>query len=349
MPVLIGSPRCETCDVSLADTACIISNMTPAFRCATALLAVAAFEHTALAAEGYPTKTIRFIVPFPPGGATDVVTRVVAQRLNEAWKRQAVTVDNRGGAGGVLGSELAARAPADGYTLVMGTTGTHAINASLYAKPSYDPLKDFVAITPAALLPNMVVAHPSVPAKNIKDLIALARTKPGQVSYASSGNFLYLSGALFTTMAAIDMLHVPFKGGAQAMPALVSGEVATSFSTIVSAQPLVAAGKLRGLAVTSAKRFPSLPQMPTVAESGLPGYEAVAWYGVFAPAATPRDVVTRLNADIVKIVNSPDVRELFLKQGAESYATSPEEFTKVVQRDIAKWAKVVKASGAKPD
>ena len=323
--------------------------MTPAFRYAIALLAVAAFEHSALAAEGYPTKTIRFIVPFPPGGATDVVTRVVAQKLNEAWKRQAVTVDNRGGAGGVLGSELAARAPADGYTLVMGTTGTHAINASLYAKPSYDPLKDFVAITPAALLPNMVVAHPSVPAKNIKDLIALARAKPGQVSYASSGNFLYLSGALFTTMAAIDMLHVPFKGGAQAMPALVSGEVATSFSTIVSAQPLVAAGKLRGLAVTSAKRFPSLPQMPTVAESGLPGYEAVAWYGVFAPDGTPRDVVTRLNADIVKIVNSPDVRELFLKQGAESYATSPEEFTKVVQRDIAKWAKVVKASGAKPD
>ena len=323
--------------------------MTPAFRYAIALLAVAAFEHTALAAEGYPTKTIRFIVPFPPGGATDVVTRVVAQKLNEAWKRQAVTVDNRGGAGGVLGSELAARAPADGYTLVMGTTGTHAINASLYAKPSYHPLKDFVAITPAALLPNMVVAHPSVPAKNIKDLIALARAKPGQVSYASSGNFLYLSGALFTTMAAIDMLHVPFKGGAQAMPALVSGEVATSFSTIVSAQPLVAAGKLRGLAVTSAKRFPSLPQMPTVAESGLPGYEAVAWYGVFAPDGTPRDVVTRLNADIVKIVNSPDVRELFLKQGAESYATSPEEFTKVVQRDIAKWAKVVKASGAKPD
>lgn len=323
--------------------------MTPAFRYAIALLAVAAFEHTALAAEGYPTKTIRFIVPFPPGGATDVVTRVVAQKLNEAWKRQAVTVDNRGGAGGVLGSELAARAPADGYTLVMGTTGTHAINASLYAKPSYHPLKDFVAITPAALLPNMVVAHPSVPAKNIKDLIALARAKPGQVSYASSGNFLYLSGALFTTMAAIDMLHVPFKGGAQAMPALVSGEVATSFSTIVSAQPLVAAGKLRGLAVTSAKRFPSLPQMPTVAESGLPGYEAVAWYGVFAPDGTPRDVVTRLNADIVKIVNSPDVRELFLKQGAESYATSPEEFTKVVQRDISKWAKVVKASGAKPD
>ena len=315
------------------------------------LLAVAATVpmSIAVAAESYPAKTIRFIVPFPPGGATDVVTRVVAQRLNEAWKRQAVVVDNRGGAGGVLGAELAARAPADGSTLVMGTTGTHAINASLYAKPSYDPLKDFVAITPAALLPNMIVAHPSVPASNVKELIGLARKRPGEVSYASSGNFLYLSGALFTTMAKIDMLHVPFKGGAQAMPAVMAGEVATSFATIVSAQPQVSSGKLRGLAVTSAKRFPSAPQVPTVSESGLPGYEAVAWYGVFAPDGTPQDVVTRLNTEIVRIVRSPEVRELLLKQGAESYATSPEEFTKIVQRDVAKWAKVVKASGAKPD
>ena len=286
---------------------------------------------------------------FPPGGATDVVTRVVAQKLNEAWKRQIVVVDNRAGAGGVLGAETAARAPADGYTLVMGTTGTHAINASLYAKPSYDPLKDFVAITPTALLPNMIVAHPSIPVRNVKELIALARAKPGEFSYASSGNFLYLSGALFTTMAKIEMLHVPFKGGAQAMPAVISGEVATSFATIVSAQPQVASGKLRGLAVTSAKRFPSAPEVPTVAESGLPGYEAVAWYGVFAPDGTPREIVTRLNTEIVRIVRSPDVRELLLKQGAESYATSPEEFTKVVQRDVAKWAKVVKDSGAKPD
>jgi tripartite-type tricarboxylate transporter receptor subunit TctC len=317
----------------------------PLLLCAVGAL-VSASVH---AADPYPSKTVRFIVPFPPGGATDVVTRVVAQKLNEAWQRQVVTVDNRAGAGGVLGSEIAARAPADGYTLVMGTTGTHAINASLYAKPSYHPAKDFVAITPTALLPNMVVAHPSIPVRNVKELIALARAKPGQLSYASSGNFLYLSGALFTSMAGVDMLHVPFKGGSQAMPALVSGEVATSFSTIVSAQPLVASGKLRGLAVTSAKRFPSVPQMPTVAESGLPGYEAVAWYGVFAPDGTPREIVSRLNADIVKIVNAPDVRELFLKQGATSYATTPEEFSKVVQRDVAKWAKVVKASGAKAD
>ena len=314
-----------------------------------AIAPLACLPALAPAADLYPSKGVRFIVPFPPGGATDVVTRVLAQKLNESWKRQIVTVDNRGGAGGVLGCELAARAPADGHTLVMGTTGTHAINVSLYARPSYDPLKDFVAVTPAALLPNMIVAHPSIPVRNVKELIALARARPGQVSYASSGNFLYLSGALFTTTARIDMLHVPFKGGSQAMPALISGEVATSFSTIVSAQPLVSTGKLRGLAVTSAKRFPSTPDVPTVAESGLPGYEAVAWYGVFAPEGTPRDVVMRLNSEIVKIVNAPDVRELFLKQGAQSYATTPDEFTKVVQRDIAKWAKVVKASGAKPD
>jgi tripartite-type tricarboxylate transporter receptor subunit TctC len=195
----------------------------------------------------------------------------------------------------------------------------------------------------------MIVAHPSVPAKNVRELIALARAKPGAVSYASSGNFLYLSGALFTTMAKIDMLHVPFKGGAQAMPAVMAGEVATSFATIVSGQPQVAAGKLRALAVTSAKRFPSVPDVPTAGESGLPGYEAVAWYGVFAPDGTPRDIVTRLNTEIVRIVRSPEVRELFLKQGAESYATTPEDFTKIVQADVAKWAKVVKASGAKPD
>jgi tripartite-type tricarboxylate transporter receptor subunit TctC len=297
----------------------------------------------------FPSRPIRFIVPFPPGGATDVVTRVVAQKMNEQYKRQVAVVDNRGGAGGVVGSELAARAAPDGYTLVMGTTGTHAINASLYPKLSYDPVRDFVAITPSALLPNMLVAHPSIPVKNVRELIALARARPGDLSYASSGNFLYLSGALFTSMARVKMLHVPFKGGAQAMPAVVAGEVALSFATIVSSLPLVEAGKLRGLAVTSARRFPTAQQYPTVAESGLPGYEAVAWYGVFAPAGTPREIVQQLNADIVRIVNSSEVRELFLKQGAESYALSAEEFAKVVQRDVGKWAKVVKESGAKAD
>jgi len=314
-------------------------------------LAIAALMLVSLAAsaQSYPPKSIRFIVPFPPGGATDVVTRVVAQKLNEQYKRQLAIVDNRGGAGGVVGSELAARAAPDGQTLVMGTTGTHAINATLYAKLPYDPVKDFTSVTPAALLPNLLVAHPSVPARTVKELILLARARPGQLSYASSGNFLYLSGALFTTVAKVQMLHVPFKGGTQAMPAVMSGEVALSFSTIVSALPHAQQGRLRGLAVTSAERFPTAAAYPTVAESGLPGYEAVAWYGVFAPAGTPHDLVQKLNADIVRIVQSPDVRELFLKQGATSYATSPEEFAKVVQRDIAKWGWIVRESGAKPD
>ncbi len=297
-------------------------------------------------AQDFPAKPVRIIVPFPPGGATDIVARVVAQKLNDQYRRQAAIVDNRGGAGGIVGSEIAARAAPDGQTLVMGTTGTHAINASLYAKPSYDPVRDFAAITPVALLPNMIVAHPSVPARTVRELVALARARPGELSYASSGNFLYLSGALFTSLANVRMLHVPFKGGAQAMPAVMSGEVALSFATIVSSLPLVQSAKLRGLAVTSAKRFPTAPAFPTVAESGLPEYEAVAWYGLFAPAGTPREIVQRLNADVVRIVNAADVRDLLLKQGAESYATAPEAFTGIVQRDLAKWAKVVKASGA---
>lgn len=303
----------------------------------------------AVLAQTYPARAIRFVVPFPPGGATDIVTRIVAQKLNDQYKRQVAIVDNRGGAGGVVGAEIVARAAPDGYTLVMGTTGTHAINASLYAKPSYDPVKDFAPVSPAALLPNMLVAHPSIPVKNVRELIALSRARPGELSYASSGNFLYLSGALFTSMAKVDMLHVPFKGGAQAMPAVAGGEVALSFATIVSSLPLVQSGKLRGLAVTSAKRFPSANEFPTVAESGLPGYEAVAWYGVFAPDGTPREIIQQLNTDIVRIINSPDVRDLLLKQGADSYATSVEEFARVVQRDVAKWAKVVRSSGAKAD
>jgi tripartite-type tricarboxylate transporter receptor subunit TctC len=300
-------------------------------------------------AQGYPSKAIRIVVPFPPGGATDVVTRVIAQRLNEYHRRQIAVVDNRGGAGGVVGAELVARALPDGYTLVMGTTGTHAINASLYPKLSYDPLRDFAAISPSALLPNMLVVHPSVPARNVREFIALARARPGELSYASSGNFLYLSGALFTTMARVSMLHVPFKGGAQAMPAAVAGEVASAFATIVSSLPLVNAGKLKGLAVTSAERFPGAPSFPTVAESGLPGYEAVAWYGLFAPAGTPTAIVQQLNNEVARIVGSQEVRELLLRQGAASYTASSEAFAGVVRRDVEKWAKVVKESGAKAD
>jgi len=299
-------------------------------------------------AQDYPNRTIRIIVPFTPGGATDVVTRIVAQKLSEQTGRQVVT-DNRGGAGGIVGAEAVAKAPPDGYTLVMGTSGTHAINASLYPKLSYDPVKDFAPVTRTALLPSMILAHPSVPATNVRELIAIAKKNPGQLTYASSGSAQYLTGALFTSMAQIDMLHVPYKGGGQAMPAQLGGEVALSFSTVVSSLPHIKSGRLRGLAVTSAKRTPAAPEFPTVAESGLPGYEAVSWYGVLAPAGTPRDILMRLNMEIVRALKLPEVRQLMLAQGAEPVSESPEQFAALIKSDIAKWGDVVRKSGAKAD
>jgi tripartite-type tricarboxylate transporter receptor subunit TctC len=299
-------------------------------------------------AQDYPNRTIRIIVPFTPGGATDVVTRIVAQKVSEQTGRQVVT-DNRGGAGGIVGAEAVAKAPPDGYTLVMGTSGTHAINVSLYPKLPYDPVKDFAPVTRTAVLPSMILAHPSVPATNVRELIAIAKKNPGQLTYASSGSAQYLTGALFTSMAQIDMLHVPYKGGGQAMPAQLGGEVALSFSTVVSSLPHVKSGRLRGLAVTSAKRTPAAPEFPTVAESGLPGYEAVSWYGVLAPAGTPRDIVTRLNTEVVRALKLPEVRQLMLAQGAEPVSESPEQFAALIKSDIAKWGDVVKKSGAKAD
>ena len=298
--------------------------------------------------EQYPNRPIRIIVPFPPGGATDVVTRIVAQKLTDQMGQQVVT-ENRGGAGGIVGSEAVAKAAPDGYTLVMGTTGTHAINASLYPKLAYDPIRDFVAVTRTALLANMIVAHPAVPAKNVRELIALAKTRPGEITYASSGSALYLSGALFTSMAGIDLVHIPYKGGGQAMPALLGGEVALSFATVVSSLPHVRSGKLRALGVTSAQRTPAAPEFPTVAESGLSGYEAVAWYGVLAPAATPRGIVMRLNSEIVRALRLPEVQQLLLAQGAEPVSDTPEQFAAVLKADVVKWGEVVRKSGAKAD
>ncbi|MEO7727873.1 MAG: tripartite tricarboxylate transporter substrate binding protein [Burkholderiales bacterium] len=316
-------------------------------RCKFSLVA-ALFATTIATAQDYPSKTIRIVVPFPPGGATDLVTRIVAQKLTDQFGRQ-VVAENRGGAGGIVGSEVAAKAAPDGYTLVMGTTGTHAINASLYPKLAYDPLKDFAPVTRTALLPNLIVAHPSVPARNVRELIALAKKNPGQLTYASSGSALYLSGALFTSMAGIDLIHVPYKGGGQAMPALLGGEVALSFATVVSSLPHVKAGKLRGLAVTSAKHTPAAPEFPTVAESGLRGYEAVAWYGVLAPAGTPREIVMRLNHEIVRAITMPEVQQLLLAQGAEPVSDTPEQFAAIIKADITKWGEVVRKSGAKAD
>ena len=300
------------------------------------------------AQEAYPSKPVRMIVPFPPGGATDLVARMITQRLSDILGRQ-VYVENRGGAGGAVGSEVAAKAAPDGYTLVMGTSGTHAINFSLYDKPAYDPVKDFAAVTRVAVLPSMIVVHPSVPASNVRELIAIAKAQPGKLAYASGGNLLYLTGALFTSMAGIEMLHVPFRGAGPQIGAIANNDVQVAVMPVFSALPIVKAGKVRVIAVTSLKRTPTAPEYPTVAESGLPGYDAVSWYGVFATGGTPKPIVDRLNAEIRRIVAMPEVSGSLLGQGAEPASDTSEEFAALVRADVVKWARIVKETGAKPD
>jgi tripartite-type tricarboxylate transporter receptor subunit TctC len=298
----------------------------------------------------YPTKTITIIVPFPAGGTTDILARILGQYMSTSLG-QPVVVDNRGGAGGNIGGQAAARAPADGYTLFMGTVGTHAINSSLYKKMPFDPVKDFAPLTRVAMVPNLLVAHPSQPFKTVPELIAYAKANPGKVNYGSSGNgtSIHLSGELFKTMTKVEMTHVPYKGSAPAVSDLLGGQIAIMFDNLPSALPHVKAGKLRAIAVTSAKRSPELPNVPTVAESGVPGYEATSWFGMFAPAATPPAIVTQLNAVIVKALNDPDVKKKISEQGAEPHPEKPAEFAAFIQAETAKWGKVVKASGASLD
>jgi tripartite-type tricarboxylate transporter receptor subunit TctC len=301
-----------------------------------------------LAQEPWPAKPVRMVVPFAPGGATDLAARLVAAKLTDSLGKQ-VYVENRGGANGSIGAEVAAHAPGDGYTLVMGTTGTHAINFSLYDKPTYDPVKDFAPITRVAVFPNLILLHPSVPAKNVQELIALAKAQPGKLAYASTGSLLQLSAALFTSMANIEMLNVPYTGFGPMMTAMANNDVQMSVVPVFSSLPLIKSGKAKAIAITSAKRSPTAPEYPTVAESGLPGYESVSWYGILATAGTPRPVVDRLNAEIRKIVATPEVRDALSNQGAEPLTDTPEEFAAVVRADVAKWAKIVRATGAKPN
>jgi tripartite-type tricarboxylate transporter receptor subunit TctC len=309
----------------------------------TAILAFSSFVH----GQGYPSKPVRVIVPFPAGGATDLVARLVASKLSASMAQQ-FFVENRGGAGGLVGSEVAAKAAPDGYTLVMGTTGTHAINFSLYSNPLYDP-REFAAITRVAVLPSMILVHPSVPAANLQELIAHAKANPGKLAYASGGNLLYLTGALLTTMAGVNMLHVPFKGAGPQMSAIANGDVQVAITPVFSALPIVRSGKARVIAVTSARRTVAAPEYPTVAEQGLPGYEAVSWYGLFATGGTPPDIVKKLNAEIRRIVDTAEVKDALLLQGAEPATDTPEAFARIVREDVAKWAKIVKDTGAKPD
>jgi len=313
---------------------------------AVALAALAAVAQ----AQAWPSKPIKWVVPFAPGGTTDILARTVGEKLAVALG-QPVIIENKPGAGGGVGAEFTAKSAPDGYTIMGGTISTHAINASLYKSLPYDPVKDFVAITLIARVPNMLVINPSVPAKDVKELIALLKANPGKYSFASSGNGTsqHLSGELFKSMSGTDMQHIPYKGSPPALQDVVGGQVAMTFDNITTALPLAKAGKLRALAVTTAKRSSVAPEVPTLAESGLPGFEVGSWQGVFAPAGTPPEIVKRLNAEIVKALNMPDVREKLSGLGAEIVADSPEEFSALVKAEVAKWADVVKKSGAKVD
>lgn len=301
-------------------------------------------------ADAYPNKPVRWVVPFPPGGGTDLISRTIAAKLNEAWGVQ-VIADNRPGGGGTLGLGIAAKMPADGYTIVLGQASNVAVAPGLYAKLAYDPVKDLQPITNVIAAPLVIVSHPSFPARNTKELIAYARAKPGAVTFGSPGNGTigHLSMELLKTSAKINMLHIPYKGATLAITELIGGQIVLYASSMPPALPLISAGKLKALGVTTAKRLAPLPNVPTIAESGVPGYEAVNWYGVFVPAGAPKDIVAKLHADIVRALKLPDVKERFAGEGGDIIANTPEEFGAFIRMEIPKWSKVIKDASVKVD
>ena len=314
------------------------------------LAALCACAGAVSAQPNYPAKAIRYVVPFPAGGPLDIVARAIGQELSKSWT-QPVIIDNRPGAGGNIGADLVAKSPADGYTILMGAVSTHAINVTLYSKLPYDPLRDFAPVTLITSVPNVLVLHPSVPAKNVQELIALAKARPGQLNFASgsTGSAGHLAGELFKTMAGVDMVHVPYKGAAPAVVDLMAGQVSLMFDNLSSALPNIKATRVRALAVTTLKRSALLPQLPTISEAGLRGFDISTWFGIFAPAGTPADVVAKLNAETVRILNAPAMKERLLTLGAEPIGNRPEEFAAFVKAEIQKYAEVIKASGAKVD
>jgi tripartite-type tricarboxylate transporter receptor subunit TctC len=300
-------------------------------------------------AGGYPTKPVRLIVPLTAGGPTDLLARIIAIPLAESLGQQ-VIVDNRPGAGGNIGADIAAKSPPDGYTLFMGTSGPLAINSSLYPKLPFDPIRDFAPVILAASAPFVVIVHPSVAANNVKELIALAKSKPGQLNYGSvPGSASHLSTELFKMMAGVNIVHIPYKGAAPATTDVIAGQIQVSFASTPGSMPVVKANKVKALAVTSAKRIAKLPDVPTIAESALPGYEGSVWYGVVAPAHTPREVVQRLNRDIAQVIAQPVHRERMLAGDFEPTTSTPEQFAAFIKSETAKWGKVVRASGARPE
>ncbi len=293
-------------------------------------------------AQSYPAKPVRLIAASSPGSAVDIVARIVAQKLTEQLGQQLI-VDNRAGAGGNLGAEIAAKAAPDGYTLFMGTPA-HAINTGLYRKLDYDLTRDFAPVSLVTTGQYVIIVHPSLPAKSVTELIALARARPGQLNYASagSGNATHLAGELFKSLARVNLVHVPYKGTGPALTDLIGGQVQLMFCNLTAALPQVKSGRLRALAVTGAKRTATVPELPTVIEAGLPGYVVTSWFGVLAPAATPRDVIVRLNSELAQAMRSPDMRERLAGEGAEPTSSTPEQFAAFIKTEIAQWTKVVR-------
>ncbi len=312
-------------------------------------LALVAAAAGGVTAQTYPHKPIRLIVPFAPGGPADIQARLIGPKLTEAWGRP-VIVENRGGANTIIATELTAKADPDGHTVQIIGAG-FTINVSLYPKLPYDSLRDFAPVTQLTSGPAIVVVHPSLPARSVKELIAIARARPGQVVYASagSGSPSHLAVELFKVMTQTDLVHVPYKGAAPAMTDLIAGQVQVSFPTILAALTHVNNGRLRALAVTGAQRSPAAPELPTMAEAGVPGYEAANWFGTVVPAKTPPAIVSKLSQEIARVLRLADVRERLLTQGMEPVSNTPEAFSAYIKSEIAKWAKVVKASGARPD
>jgi tripartite-type tricarboxylate transporter receptor subunit TctC len=312
-----------------------------------AILAVAA-SGTVLA-QKYPERPVRAVVPFPAGGGTDILARLFLQKMADRVGANFV-IDNRSGAGGAIGTEIVAKAPPDGYTILV-CSSSHTINPSVYKKLGYDPLRDFAPVTILASGPGLLVVHPSVPAQSVKELIALAKAKPGQLNYASAGNGTppHLAAELFKSMAGVDLVHVPYKGNVPAFADLVSGAVSLSFPTITSGLPQVRAGRLRALGVTSKARSTVVPDVPTIAESGLPGYESSTWYGMLAPAGAPKAIVTKLHQQMLEVLKLPDIREKLAAQGLEPGGNSPGEFGSIIAAELVKWRKVVAAAGMKAE
>jgi tripartite-type tricarboxylate transporter receptor subunit TctC len=312
-------------------------------------VAAAAFTADAPAQSSYPTRSIRFIVPYPPGGPTDLMARSMSGRLSDALG-QSVVVDNRAGAGGNVGAEIAAKSPPDGYTLLMGAISTHSINASLYAKLAFDPVKDFAPITQASVIPLVINAHPSLPVINVKDLIALAKKNPGQLSYGSSGNGggTHLAGELFKMMTGTNLQHVPYKGLNPATIDVIGGNIPLVFNDLTTAIQPYKAGRIKILGVSTAKRVPQIPEVATIAET-VPGYEAYTWFGVLVPAGTPQVIVERLSRESMKILNSDEIKKRFAEVGAEPVGNTPQRFADFMAAETVKWAKVIKASGARVD